>query len=122
MKTGVGGCGGGCGSDAVALVRARPVLERGLTPRQAAAVMQANGTYGDWISDVPVQGPTDPGIRAAGCWWKDHVLDKVTDRQGAVVPRWTQSSALCVSGRPCVGTAGVGESVYRGGVRVGALG
>lgn len=107
MTTGVGGCGGGCGSAAIALVPKRHVLERlSPTPAQAAAIMHANGTYGDWVTDVPVQGPTDPGIRAAGCWWKNNVLDKVTDRQGAVVPRWTQSSVLCYDGRPCVGTLG----------------
>ena len=71
------------------------------------------------MTDVPVQGPTDPGIRAAGCWWKNNVLDKVTDDQGAMVPRWTQSSVLCLGGQPITG---VGESVRRGGVRIGALG
>jgi hypothetical protein len=121
MTTGVGGCRGGCGNAAIAVVPARAVLEtRSLTPRQAAEVARQNGTYGDWVTDVPVQGPTDPGIRAAGCWWKENVVDQVTDRQGAIVPRWTQSSALCVNGRPCL-TAGVGEAVSRGGRRV-ALG
>lgn len=113
MTTGVGGCGGGCGGGAgIALVPKRQVLDRlSPTPAQAANIMHNNGTYGDWVTDVPVQGPTDPGIRAAGCWWKDNVLDKVTDRQGAMVPRWTQSSVLCVNGRPCPGVAGLGDAV-----------
>jgi hypothetical protein len=130
--TGVGGCGGGCGgkcaggcgSAAIALVPARQVLNRlSPTPAQAAEIMQRRGTYRDWVTDVPVQGPTDEGIRRAGCWWKNNVLDKVTDRQGAMVPRWTQSSALCVGGRPvAAGVGGVGEVVRRGNVRIGALG
>jgi hypothetical protein len=121
MTTGVGGCGvsgcsGGCGSASHAMVPARRVLERGsLTPRQAAEVSRQNGTYNDWVTDVPVQGPTDPGIRAAGCWWKTNVLDKVTDRQGAIVPRWTQSSVLCTGN-------GIGEALSRGGRRMGTLG
>jgi hypothetical protein len=38
-----------------------------ITPAQA---------YGhpDFVTDVPVQGPTDPGIRAADCWWTQNVL------------------------------------------------
>ena len=122
--TGVGGCGGGCGggNTSQVIVPARKVLDRlSPTPAQAAEIMRQNGTYGDWVTDVPVQGPTDPGIRAAGCWWKENVLDKATDHQGAMVPMWTQQS-LCIGDRPCVRTAGVGEAVHRGGVRVGALG
>ena len=121
MTTGIGGCGGGCsggcGNAAHALVPARKVLERlSPTPRQAAQIMHDDGTYGDWVNDVPVQGPTDPGIRAAGCWWKDNVLDKVTDHQGAMVPRWTQSSVLCMGPSPLrSGVGGVGETVRRGG-------
>jgi hypothetical protein len=113
MTTGVGGCRGGCGSAAIAVVPKREVLSRlSPTPAQAANIAHRNGTYGDWVIDVPVQGPTDPGIRAAGCWWKDNVLDKVTDQQGAVVPRWTQSSVLCVRGRPLkAGVAGVGDPI-----------
>jgi hypothetical protein len=124
-QTGVGGCGGGCssGNTSQDIVPPRHVLERlSPTPAQAANMMRNAGTYGDWVTDVPIQGPTDPGIRAADCWWKKNVIDRaVTDEQGAMVPRWTQHS-LCVDGRPCVGMAGVGELISRGGVRVGALG
>lgn len=123
-QAGVSGCGGGCGPRDTSqdIVPARPVLERlSPTPAQAAKIMHDNGTYGDWVTDVPIQGPTDPGIRAADCWWKKNVIERaVTDHQGAMVPRWTQQS-LCVGGRPCVGTAGVGETISRGGVRIGAL-
>ena len=116
-QTGVGGCGGGCGpvrDTSQVIVQPRHVLERlSPTPAQAANIAQRNGTYGDWVTDVPVQGPTDPGIRAADCWWKKNVVDVATDEQGAMVPAWTQRS-LCVGGRPCVGT-GFGETVRRGG-------
>lgn len=124
-RVGVGGCRSGCGPADTSqdIVPVRPVLERlSPTPAQAAAIMQANGTYYDWVTDVPIQGPTDPGIRAADCWWKKNVIDRaVTDDQGAMVPRWTQHS-LCVGERPCAGVAGVGESIRRGGMRLGALG
>ena len=119
-QTGVGGCGGGC--DGV-LVRPRRVVERlSPTPAQAANIARNNGTYGDWVTDVPVQGPTDPGIRAAGCWWKKNVVDVATDRQGAMVPQWTQNS-LCIGGRGMnSGIGGLGETVRFAGRRVGALG
>lgn len=99
-KIGVGGCGGGCGGNfPPILVPACSVLESGsLTPRQAAAVAQRDGTYQDWIDDVPIQGPTDRDIRRADCWWKNNVLDKVTNYQGAIVPQWTQQS-LCIGNR-----------------------
>jgi hypothetical protein len=123
-QAGVGGCAGGCGSKNTSqdIVPRRCVLERLTpTPAQAANTMHDSGTYGDWVTDVPIQGPTDEGIRRADCWWKDHVIDRaVTDRQGAMVPRWTQHT-LCVGERPCV-AAGVGEEIRRGGVRIGALG
>ena len=107
-KIGVGGCGGGCGGNfPPILVPACSVLESGsLTPRQAAAVAQRDGTYQDWIDDVPIQGPTDRDIRTAGCWWKNNVLDKVTDNQGAVVPQWTQNS-LCIGNRMM--SSGIGD-------------
>jgi hypothetical protein len=38
-----------------------------------------------------------------------------------MVPRWTQSSLLCLDGRPLQSGVG-GETVRRGGARVGALG
>lgn len=126
MTTGVGGCGGGCrggcGDLSHAVVRAPRAPGRLTpTPAQAANIAQSNGSYGDWVTDVPVQGPTDEGIRRAGCWWKNNVLDKVTDDQGAMVPRWTQSSLLCLDGRPLQSGVG-GETVRRRGVSAGALG
>ena len=115
-NTGVGGCGGGC-SDFPRILVPRPcVIEPGaLTPRQAAQVMHDDGTYGDWVEDVPIQGPTDRDIRTAGCWWKDNVLDKATDSAGRIVPQWTQNS-LCIGNRMMnSGIGGVGETVRRGG-------
>lgn len=35
---------------------------------------QASGNPNQWINDWPVQGPTDPGIRAADCWWVKNAL------------------------------------------------
>ena len=116
MTTGVGNCRGGCGSDSSILTTVKPTCADGvpsgsLTPRQAASQMRQAGTYADWVTDVPIQGPTDPGIRRADCWWKNNVLDKVTDSQGAVVPRWTQHS-LCIGNRLTEsGIGGVGEAI-----------
>jgi hypothetical protein len=36
---------------------------------------QAYG-HPDFVTDVPIQGPTDEGIRAADCWWTQNVLPK----------------------------------------------
>jgi hypothetical protein len=121
-QTGVGGCGGGCGTNAQILVPKRCVLERqSPTPPQAAKISRDAGTYGNFVTDVPVQGPTNPDMRAFACWWKDNVLDKVTDNQGAVVPRWTQHS-LCIGNRLVQsGIGGVGEVIQRTRPRVGAL-
>jgi hypothetical protein len=122
-ETGVGACGGGCEGPSRILVEKRCVLTpESLTPPQAAEVSRANGTYGDWVTDVPIQGPTDETIRSADCWWKNNVLDKVTDLQGRIVPQWTQNQ-LCIGNRAMSsGIGGVGESVRRGGARMGALG
>ena len=115
-QAGVGGCGGGCSSFPKILVPKPCVIEPGsLTPRQAAQVMHDDGTYGDWVEDVPIQGPTDRDIRTAGCWWKNNVLDKATDSAGRIVPQWTQNS-LCIGNRfMSSGIGGVGETVRRGG-------
>lgn len=114
--TGVGGCGGGCSSFPHILVPKPCVLTPGsLTPAQAAKIMHDDGTYGDWVEDVPIQGPTDRDIRTAGCWWKNNVLDKATDSAGRIVPQWTQNS-LCIGNRMMSsGIGGVGETVRRGG-------
>jgi len=77
--------------------------------------MHDDGTYGDWIDDVPIQGPTDRDIRKADCWWKDNVLDKATDNAGRIVPQWTQNS-LCIGNRfMSSGIGGIGETVRRSG-------
>jgi hypothetical protein len=113
---GVGECGGGCSVFPRILVPKPCVIEPGsLTPRQAAQVMHDAGTYGDWVEDVPIQGPTDRDIRTADCWWKNHVLDKATDEAGRIVPQWTQNS-LCIGNRLTnSGVGGVGETIRRGG-------
>jgi hypothetical protein len=123
-QTGVGSCEGcGSGNTSQNIVPPRHVLERLTpTPAQAARIMHDNGTYGDWVTDVPIQGPTDEGLRKADCWWKKNVIDRaVVDEQGAMVPRWTQHT-LCVGERPCANMAGVGEALSRGGRRMGTLG
>jgi hypothetical protein len=62
----------------------------------------------NFVTDYPVQGPTDPGIRAADCWWKNNVLPKqpsCVDCTGGPVPMWTR---MTIPGgtRSGVGAAG----------------
>ena len=73
-----------------------------MTPAQA---------YGhpDFVTDVPVQGPTDPGIRKADCWYVNNVLPKkpaCVDCEGPI-PMWAQTKGT-----------GLSESISYGGGRV----
>lgn len=54
---------------------------------------QVSGNY-DFVNDVPIQGPTDPGMRAASCWWTQNVLPvkdpACVDCKGPV-PTWARN-------------------------------
>jgi len=78
-----------------------------VTPAQA---------YGhpDWITDFPVQGPTDPGIRAADCWYAQNRLPvnnpACADCKGPI-PMWAQTKGT-----------GLSESISFGGHRAVGFG
>jgi peptidoglycan hydrolase-like protein with peptidoglycan-binding domain len=61
---------------------------RPLTPAQAT------GQY-DFVTDVPVQGPTDEGLRAASCWYAQNMTPQTppcaprADCTGPI-PQWTR--------------------------------
>jgi len=82
-----------------------------MTPAQAA------GHPGSFVVDVPVQGPTDEGIRAADCW---HAQNRLPAQPACVdcggpIPMWAQHS-LCPGNRLTnSGIGALGESVSFGG-------
>lgn len=85
---------------------------------------QASGRY-DFVTDVPVQGPTDEGIRAADCWWTQNVLPVAnpacSDCKGPI-PQWARNPAGWSGGPVQYGGRGCGsvEPVwYRGGCVAG---
>lgn len=86
-----------------------------MTPAQA---------YGhpNFVTDVPVQGPTDEGMRAGGCWWAQNRLPAqpaCVDCNGPV-PEWAKHS-LCPGNRLVSGVGeGFMETISFGGR--GALG
>lgn len=64
------------------------------------------------LSDVPVQGPTDPGMRGADCWFAQNRLPKnpaCVDCEGSI-PMWTRTSISNVRGS----SSGVGEQLSFG--------
>jgi hypothetical protein len=69
---------------------------------------QASGRY-DFVDDYPVQGPTDPGMRAASCWWKQNVLPvekpACVDCNGPI-PRWANRPTSWGGGWPQYGGRG----------------
>lgn len=70
------------------------------------------------LDDVPVQGPTDPGIRAADCWYAQNVLpsqkaSSCVDCTGGIVPMWTRQTLSGVRGQ----YSGIG-GISRGGIGV----
>jgi len=72
-----------------------------VTPAQA---------YGhpNFVTDVPVQGPTDEGVRAGDCWWAQNRLPAqpaCVDCNGPV-PQWAKNS-LCPGNR--LTNSGLGE-------------
>jgi len=82
-----------------------------MTPAQAAG-------FPNFVTDVPVQGPTDPDMRAAACFYTENMLPKhpeCVDCEGTV-PMWTKQNF--VSPRHYPGLSG--EQISLGGH--GALG
>lgn len=80
-----------------------------LTPAQAAGVP-------DFVTDVPVQGPTDPTMRAADCKF---VRDRIPAQKQCVdcegtIPMWTRQN-LSLGGRALYSGA-VGERLAFGGI------
>lgn len=80
-----------------------------MTPAQA---------YGhpDFVTDVPVQGPTDPGIRAADCRYAQNVLPQqpaCVDCSKGPIPMWAMtkgtglSESISYGGRGALGFAGL---------------
>ena len=82
---------------------------------------QASGRY-DFVEDVPVQGPTDPGIRAADCWWTQNVLPvkkpACVDCNGPI-PKWANRPTAWGGGAPEYGGNG-GSNCAAGPVRYGS--
>jgi hypothetical protein len=76
---------------------------------------QVSGRY-DFVEDVPVQGPTDEGIRAADCWWTQNVLPvkspACVDCKGPV-PIWANNPSAWGGGPTEYGGDG-GSSCVRG--------
>lgn len=70
---------------------------------------QATG-HPNFVTDVPVQGPTDEGMRAHDCWYVQNVLP--TQRPACVdcegpIPMWAQSKGLLSGQQISFGRAGV---------------
>jgi hypothetical protein len=81
---------------------------------------EANPSVANFVTDHPVQGPTDEGLRAADCWWVQHVLPArpaCVDCKGPI-PMWAQRSLSVVRGE----SAGIGEQISLGGRRVTGFG
>lgn len=69
----------------------------------------------DFVTDVPVQGPTDEGIRAADCWWTQNVLPQPRSAGGkgpacvdchGPVPMWANNPTAWNGGPPEYGGNG----------------
>jgi len=78
---------------------------------------QASGHSSDFIKDVPVQGPTDEGIREADCRYAQTKLPMrpaCVDCEGPI-PMWARQS-LSVGGR--ANFSGIGEQISFGNVGV----
>lgn len=86
-----------------------------MTPAQASG-------HPNFVTDVPVQGPTDEGIRAADCWQAQHVLPArpaCADCKGPI-PMWAQTSLSHVRGQSA--GVGIGERLSFNGFSLSAAG
>lgn len=86
-----------------------------MTPAQA---------YGhpNFVTDVPVQGPTDEGLRSADCWQDKNRIPAPADTAcvdcKGPIPMWAQQALSNVRGR----SAGIGEALSLGGRPVRGFG
>lgn len=85
---------------------------------------QAYG-HPNFVTDVPVQGPTDEGLRSADCIQQNRLPAHpgCVDCGGGLIPMWAQQSTSLVRGNSAgyvAGLAGLGERISFGGR--GALG
>ncbi len=74
---------------------------------------QADPSVNNFVTDVATQGPTDEGMRAADCWFVQHVIPArpaCVDCEGPI-PMWAQQSLSAVRGE----SAGIGERISFGG-------
>lgn len=81
---------------------------------------EANPNVANFVTDHPVQGPTDEGMRAADCWWTQHVLPSdpaCADCKGPI-PMWAKQSFSMIRGE----SAGIGEQISLGGQPVVGFG
>jgi hypothetical protein len=85
-----------------------------MTPAQASG-------HPNFVVDVPVQGPTDEGIRAADCWQAQNRLPAhpACVDCGGPIPMWARQS-LSVGNR--LTNSGIGELISLGGVGVSGFG
>lgn len=77
-----------------------------MTPAQASG-------HPNFVTDVPVQGPTDEGLRAADCWFAQNRLPAqpaCADCEGPI-PMWARQSISHVRGQ----SSGIGERISFGG-------
>ena len=75
---------------------------------------QAYG-HPDFVTDVPIQGPTDQGLREASCWFARNRVPKdpaCVDCGNGPVPSWARHS-LCPANRGP--GSGIGEAISLGG-------
>lgn len=78
---------------------------------------QASG-HQNFVTDVPVQGPTDEGIRAADCWFAQNRVPAhpaCVDCGGGLIPMWAQTKGLLgeqisFGGTNALGFAGLGKA------------
>jgi hypothetical protein len=83
-----------------------------MTPAQASG-------HPNFVTDVPVQGPTDEGLRAADCWWVQNRLPKnpaCVDCEGPI-PQWARNT-LCPGNR--LTNSGLGENMFNEKISYGS--
>lgn len=82
---------------------------------------QASPAVSNFVTDVPVQGPTDEGMRAAGCWQAQNRLPGRPGCSDCVnpIPLWAQHSLSTVRPEYTMSLGNLGERISLGDVEVG---